>query len=186
MKRSLLIALAACACASTPEASTVAKPFEITDGRGAAPFATVETATLTNYTRVAPNIGTAGKPGPGGIAAAKAAGFRTIIDLRGPDEDGVAGDAAAAVEMGMDRATMPMPGDAEAIPAFIDELADLLDDQDRYPILLHCGSANRAGAAWALYRAENGVPALIAIEEGRAAGMTSRESLVREVLGAER
>jgi hypothetical protein len=37
---------------------------------------------------------------------------------------------------------------------------------------------------WALYRASRGVPAAIAIQEGRAAGLKpSREGRVRELLG---
>ena len=176
-----LIPLVLASCAATVESANMTAPFEQAAG-SAAPFASKETALWANYTRVAPNIGTAGRPEGGGIAAAKAAGFETIIDLRAMDEEGVASDAEAAGEVGIARISMPMPAEPSSIGPFMDDLAPLLMDEARYPILLHCGSANRAGAAWALFRARSGVPVSVAIEEGRAAGMTSRESLVRDVL----
>ena len=43
-------------------------------------------------------------------------------------------------------------------------------------------SSNRSGAIWALYRASVGVSPLTAIEEGRAAGLASREAAVRKAL----
>lgn len=49
---------------------------------------------------------------------------------------------------------------------------------------MHCESSNRVGAAWALYRAANGVPAEIAVQEGRTVGLKpNRERRVREMLG---
>jgi len=44
-------------------------------------------------------------------------------------------------------------------------------------------TSNRSGAIWSLYRARMGVPAEIAIQEGRAAGLESREAAVRDRLG---
>jgi uncharacterized protein (TIGR01244 family) len=73
--------------------------------------------------------------------------------------------------------TAPTP---EQVAAF----AKVVEDPSTYPILLHCHSSNRVGAMWALYRAAAGVPAEIAIQEGRTVGMkSSREGAVREQLG---
>jgi uncharacterized protein (TIGR01244 family) len=148
-----------------------------------AAFPTPELAVIHNYTRVARYVALAGKPGDGGVDAAAAAGFTTIIDLRQPDEEGVTADVTAAALNHLDHYALPMPSEPEKAEAFMARLSLLLDDAANYPILLHCGSANRAAAAWALYRARGGTDPFTALEEARAAGLTSREPFVRTVLG---
>ena len=51
-------------------------------------------------------------------------------------------------------------------------------------MLVHCASGNRVGALIALSAADEGVPVEEALARGRAAGMTSTEARVRELLGA--
>ena len=66
----------------------------------------------------------------------------------------------------------------------VDRIAEIVNDPANYPILMHCQSSNRVGASWALYRAQAGVPAKIAVQEGRTVGLKpSREWKVREILG---
>jgi protein tyrosine/serine phosphatase len=59
----------------------------------------------------------------------------------------------------------------------------VVENAANLPVLVHCHSANRVGAMWALYRASKGVPPAVAVEEGRTAGLKSREKAVREKLG---
>lgn len=183
IERPVLALLLPLALAMSVPAGATAKPFAARLPEQAAPFGDRIPASMTNYARVAPAVATVGRLDPPGLDAARALGFRRIIDLRQADEPGVAEGAAHAAGIGLARIHLPMPAQAAAIPAFLDALVPLLDDAQGYPLLLACGSANRAAAAWALYRARKGVPAMVAIEEGRAAGLTSREALVREVLG---
>lgn len=64
------------------------------------------------------------------------------------------------------------------------EFAALVEDTKHFPLLVHCVSANRVGAMWALYRAQVGAPVSLAIEEGRAIGLQpAREIDVRKRLG---
>ena len=63
------------------------------------------------------------------------------------------------------------------------ELRSLLQDA-KGPVLVHCASGNRVGALIALSAADEGVPVEEALARGRAAGMTSTEARVRELLGA--
>lgn len=51
--------------------------------------------------------------------------------------------------------------------------AHVVEDPDNAPLLIHCGSANRVGAMWALYRALKGIPEEIALEEARTIGLQS-------------
>lgn len=159
-------------------------PFAEAAQERAAPFGSAVGTSLPNYSRVAPAIATAAAPGVAGIERAKALGFRHLVDLRADSEPGVAEETRRAAELGLRRTSLPMPMDPAAIPAFLQRLAPLLEGADGYPLLMVCGSANRTSAAWALYRAKRGVPPLVAIEEGRAAGLTARgEALVRKALG---
>lgn len=159
-------------------------PFAAASPDAVAPFGSAVGGAFTNYSRVAPSIATAAAPGVAGVEQAKAMGFRHLIDLRGDSERGVAAEAQRANEIGLRRTSLPMPMEAGAIPAFLERLAAELEGAGGYPVLMVCGSASRTSAAWALYRAKRGVPPLVAIEEGRAAGLSPRgEVLVRAALG---
>jgi protein tyrosine phosphatase (PTP) superfamily phosphohydrolase (DUF442 family) len=172
------------ALASPAAAERLSPPFELADGQKAAPFGNAVPRMISNYGRAAPAVGISGQPTVAGIDAAQELGFALMVDLRQPEETGVAAEAARAADIGLRRISVPMPGTPGAeLDAFLDQLTGILDEASNFPILLNCGSANRAAAAWTLYRARRGVPAAVAIEEGRALGLTSREALVREVLG---
>ena len=64
------------------------------------------------------------------------------------------------------------------------ELAELLDRAEG-PILLHCASANRVGALLALNVYEETGNTELALETGRAAGMTRLEKVVTEIIEAD-
>lgn len=159
----------------TPAAAAVAAAPE-------APFGDKVSEAITNYNRATPFIGTSGRYGPTSVAEVKALGFATIIDLRGPDEEGVAANAAAAKAAGLRYIAIPVTEKAPT-EAQVQTFAQVVEDPANYPILVNCHSANRVGAMWALYRAQAGIPAEIAVEEGRTAGLTSREPAVRARLG---
>jgi protein tyrosine/serine phosphatase len=63
------------------------------------------------------------------------------------------------------------------------EFAHVVEDPDNAPLLIHCASANRVGAMWALYRALKGNPEELALEEARTIGLQpNREAAVRKWL----
>ncbi len=147
-----------------------------------APFGDRVSPALLNYNRASPFVGTAGVPGPGGIAEARALGFRLIVDLRTPPE-GTGLEAAEADRVGIRYLNLPVAGGAPS-DALVARFAQVVEDPRNWPVLVHCVSANRAGAMWALYRASRGVPPRVAIEEGRTAGLRpDREQRVRARLG---
>ncbi len=147
-----------------------------------APFGDKVSQAILNYNRAFPAIATAGLLRDGGVEEAKRLGFKTVVDLRTPEE-GIAEERRAVEDAGLAYVNIPVATRAptmEQVAAF----AEVANDAGTYPILLHCASANRAGAMWALYRASEGVPVEVAIEEGRTNGLSSREPAVRERLGA--
>ncbi|WP_078085872.1 fused DSP-PTPase phosphatase/NAD kinase-like protein [Microbulbifer mangrovi] len=145
------------------------------------PFGDNMGAEVMNYNRLRPYLATGGSIDLAQVESLKSKGFRTIIDLRTPEE-GTEEERVAVEAAGMTYFNLPIdkgvPSDAQ-----IARLGEILADGGAAPLLLHCGSGNRAGAVWAIYRARNGIPLEIAIEEGRTAGMrASREEQVRSLL----
>ncbi|MFD1216570.1 fused DSP-PTPase phosphatase/NAD kinase-like protein [Microbulbifer celer] len=142
------------------------------------PFGDNMGAEVTNYNRLRPHIATGGTLDLSAIPQLKAKGFKTIIDLRTPEE-GTAEEKTAVEATGMHYVNLPVakgrPSDEQ-----IQTLAEILADSGNRPVLIHCASGNRVGTAWAIYRLQQGIPLEIAIEEGRTAGMRpSREAQVR-------
>ena len=178
---SLALALAACTT-SPPQVRALSAPFVVTESDELAPLGGDVSSDIVNYSRAAPHVGISGALNGSGVAEAKDLGFRLIIDLRQPDENGVEANAAKAQELGIKRVQMPFASDETAWEQ-ISGLEEAFADPSNYPILLHCGSANRAAAAWALYRSRAGVNPITALEEALALGLTSREGFVRERLG---
>lgn len=152
-------------------------------GAPQAPFGDKVSAAVPNYNRALPDVGTSGAYAADAVAEVEALGFAAAVDLRGADEAGVAANAEALEAAGIRYFHIPVtttaPSDAQ-----VAEFARILADPANRPLLVNCASANRVGALWALYRAEQGVPAEVAVEEGRTAGLKpSREGAVRERLG---
>lgn len=109
----------------------------------------------------------------------------TIISLRLPAEDPF-DEPGLIASLGGTFIRYPVsPTDYDSV-AFREAMYDLYDAElDAGNIVyLHCASSNRVGASWALYQAERkGVDGEEAIAMGRAAGLGSLETRVREILG---
>jgi uncharacterized protein (TIGR01244 family) len=126
-------------------------------------------------------MATAGLLKNGAIPKLKALGFTSILDLRGPDE-GTASEKEAAESTGLRYFNIPV---TDGLPTTfqIIEFAHVVEDPANAPLLIHCGSANRVGAMWALYRALEGIPNETALEEARTIGLQpDREADVRKWL----
>jgi len=128
----------------------------------------------------------AGQPTQAALERFAAEGGTMVIDLRTHQGgDNASFDEPAAVErLGMDYLHIPMSGDSltrEDVGRFAQSMEAVAG-----PVLLHCGSANRAGGFWGAYLAlHKGWDTEAAIEAGRAAGMQSEsvEASARRVIG---
>lgn len=135
--------------------------------------------------RVEPVSGltTAGQPDEAAFRVFAENGYHTVIDLRTAEEDRGLDEPAVVDQLGMRYIAMPIgAGDINFDKAR--ELAELLDRSEG-PILLHCASANRVGALLALNVYEETGDAALALQTGRAAGMTRLEKLVTEIIDAD-
>jgi len=128
------------------------------------------------------NIATAGFLKDAAISQLKSLGFATILSLCGPAE-GTDAEKKIVEAAGLRFLNIPftdsVPSDAQ-----VAEFARIVEDSTHFPLIIHCGTANRTGAMWTLYRAHRGVPISIAVEEGRTIGMQrDREKAVLNRLG---
>lgn len=169
-------------CAARPAiVGVAANPYDVAAKHKQAPYGDAMPAIVKNYLRAAPYIGTGGIVDPKGFAELKRLGFKTIINLNTVKE-GAETEGKGIMAAGLGYVSIPVateaPDDKEVV-AF----SKYVNDPKFYPILVHCESSNRVGAMWALYRAKNGVPPEIAVQEGRTVGLKpSREGAVREML----
>jgi uncharacterized protein (TIGR01244 family) len=95
--------------------------------------------------RPLPDIVTAGQPTRENLADVSAAGFRTVLDLRTPDEPRGYDEVAEVAGVGMAYVNVPVTPDTLA-PADFDRVRAVLRDPQQRPVLFHCKSANRVGA----------------------------------------
>lgn len=131
-----------------------------------------------------PGVYTAGQPARGDWASLAARGVATVVDLRTPEEMPQRDEAAEVAAAGMAYKRLPV---ADAAALDLERAASLaaIVAGSQGPVLVHCASANRAGALVALMANLDGMPADEALVLGREAGMRSTESRVRVVLGIE-
>ncbi|TBR08262.1 MAG: hypothetical protein EPO46_10235 [Lysobacter sp.] len=141
---------------------------------------------MTTIRQFEPGLYSAGQPSPEELADLAQQGVRTVINLRGTDETMGFDEAAEAARLGMDYRAVPIANASQLDRAKIDEFARELDDaRQRGAVLIHCGSANRVGAAVALQEGWlRGRDAEDALDAGRAAGLTALEPVVAGLLSS--
>lgn len=138
---------------------------------------------ILNAKMPAPDLLTCGQPLPVQLEQARKAGYRTIINLRPPGEVSGFDEAAAVAGLGMRYINIPIGGPADLTVENAQKLADVLDDLNAYPVLLHCGNSNRVGALMALKAGLlDGEDADTALEIGRQAGLAGLADAVRALL----
>jgi uncharacterized protein (TIGR01244 family) len=117
---------------------------------------------------------TGGQPTEKAFAKLAEQGFKSVLNLRTAGE-GV--DLAREREMvekaGMNYISIPIVSSAPKLEQ-ADEFIKAVGDKSHQPMLIHCGSANRVGAFWMIYRVvAQGWPQDKALDEARRIGLTS-------------
>lgn len=140
---------------------------------------------LPNACEPEPGLLTGGQPSRACLEAARAAGYRTVVNLRPAGEFKDFDESRVARELGFDYVAIPVAGvtdlDAEAVTALDAVLADPL----RRPALIHCGSGNRVGALFAVHACrKRGLGVDEALVLGEKAGLTKLREAVRAALRA--
>jgi len=159
----------------------------VADDPGSAPVSSlkVDLDAVVEVGKVMPvdGISTAGQPDERAFRVFADNGYVAVIDLRTPEEDRGMDEPSVIEKLGMHYVNLPIGGEDITFDK-ARELESLIDDYDG-PVLIHCASANRVGALLALMMVDDGADDELAIEMGKAAGMTRLEPLVREILDAD-
>ncbi len=157
-------------------------------GLGASPLLagvpeTVEPAVIPAYRLIRPDLATAGQPSPDALARLREMGFKTVVNLR-TEGEGAAAERAVVEAQGLRYVWIPVTPDTFGL-GDVQAIEKVLDDPAAGPVLFHCSSSNRVGAAWAVIQARKGKNPDEALAAGRTAGLHSpqMEAAVRRVLG---
>jgi uncharacterized protein (TIGR01244 family) len=132
-------------------------------------------------------IATGGQPTDSAFAKLAANGYRAVLSLRTATEGVDPKHQQEAVEKaGMRYINIPVLSSAPN-PAQVDEFIRAVKNKDNQPMLVHCGSANRVGAFWMIYRVvDQGWTEDMALEEAIKIGLTSPvlKSFAHEYIGS--
>lgn len=122
------------------------------------------------------NIATGAQPKAAAFAKLASNGFRSVLSLR-TDKEGVdlKKDRKLTEAAGMRYIHIPVVT-ADPDPKRVDEFIRAVEDRKNHPMLLYCGSANRVGAFWMIYRVvADGWTEEKAMEEAVKIGLTRPE-----------
>ena len=131
------------------------------------------------------DVATSGVPTEAALAALHESGFTTVVDLRGEHEKDGADSKSAVESQGMSYVALPVTS-RDDLSIENAKTLDAIIAEAKGPVLVHCGSGNRAGALLALRASANGATDEVALEVGRKAGMTRSEGVVSEKLTADK
>ena len=119
-------------------------------------------------------IATGGQPTDAAFAKLAANGYRAVLSLRTASEGiDLKHEQEAVEKAGMRYVSVPVVSSAPK-PEQVDQFIKAVKQKDNQPMLIHCGSANRVGAFWMIYRVvDQGWPEDKALEEAIKIGLTS-------------
>jgi len=104
---------------------------------------------IRNFSRVDATVACGGATDPAAMAALRAQGFVSVINLRLDSEPGADVEAgrAAAEAAGMRYIHIPF-NVQEADDSVVDAFLEAVADPANQPVYIHCASANRVGGLW--------------------------------------
>lgn len=167
--------------AAPPPAAPPSAPEPVAEETAANPLQ----VPIPNARMLADDVLSGGQPTVEQFEQAAAAGFRTVVNLRTPGEEGVWDEAPKAEELGLRYVAIPVAGVEGLTVENARDLAEIFDDPGARPLMIHCGSGNRIGALFALKAYHlDGESTEAALEIGRNAGLTrlELEEVVKERL----
>lgn len=138
---------------------------------------------LMNAHKISNDIWVSGQPTSAQLALIHAAGVKTLVNLCPSGECGW-DEQHEAERSGLAYSSIPISNGNDLSREAALQLHQTLVNCTK-PVLVHCGSSNRAGALFALksFYAE-GCDIETALQQGRAAGLKELEPMVRQILSS--
>ncbi len=108
---------------------------------------------IVNFARIETTVACAGAITPESVTQIRDMGFRSIINLRRPVEEGanVEDEAAAAQAAGIKYVHLPFGGEF-LDPAVADRFLVTITEPDTAPAFIHCAGGGRASSMWFIKR----------------------------------
>jgi uncharacterized protein (TIGR01244 family) len=112
-----------------------------------------ERAGIVNYTQVDAVVACGGATETKALDGLRKDGFKTVINLRLPTEQGanIEQNSAYAKEIGLNYISIPLNGQAPETKT-VDTFLSTIANKANQPVYIHCGSASRVGAMWMVKR----------------------------------
>lgn len=134
-------------------------------------------AGTANASEPAPGLLVSGQPGVRQFEALKAAGVDLVVDLRDPMEPRPLDEAATLAALGMEYVNIPVTAMSLDDTTLERILSRMRERADR-PLLVHCASGNRVGAATIAHlMLDGGLPEDDAIQAAMRHGLRGAEIL---------
>jgi uncharacterized protein (TIGR01244 family) len=130
---------------------------------------------IVNFTKVDAVVACGGATETAALEGLKNDGFKAVINLRLPTEQGANLDenAAKAKALGLNYISLPLNGQSPD-PKVVDDFLAAVANKANQPVFVHCGSAGRVGAVWMVKRVlQDGWPVEKALEEAKMIGLRS-------------
>lgn len=149
-----------------------------------------ERAGIVNFTQVDAVVACGGATETTALDGLATDGFKAVINLRRPTEQGadLEQNAAHARSLGLTYISIPFNGQQPDSQAVDDFLAAVADEANR-PVFVHCASASRVGAMWLVKRVlQDGWAVDKATEEAKLIGLRSEtlEAFALEYINSHR
>ena len=144
-----VLVLIAGACSATQDTTPAPAPEQAAGGHKAITTDKLEPYECGSITRMHTFGGVflASQPKPADCEQAKNGGVKTVVNLRPESEIKDFDEPAVVAKLGLKYVNVPFGSPAQMSDAVLDRARDVLNTAER-PILMHCSSANRAGAVW--------------------------------------
>lgn len=145
-------------------------------------------AGITNFTKVDAVVACGGATEVSALDGLKQDGFKTIINLRLPTEQGANIDEnrGKAQAIGLKYVHIPFSGSAPD-PKAVDQFLATVADKTNQPVYIHCAAAGRVAAMWMVKRVlQDGWDVEKAAEEARVIGPANKvlEQFARDYIAS--
>ena len=151
----------------------IAVVFMLLTGAAATPSRETDEKLLPNFHQVNEHLYRGAQPLPGGIQRILALKIKTIINLRGEDENS-RGEEAEAKAAGVRYYSIALPGFGRPSDEQVEKVLGIINDSQNWPVFVHCHHGeDRTGTIIAVYRiSHDGWTSEQAKKEAKSFGMS--------------
>ncbi|HKR01735.1 MAG TPA: tyrosine-protein phosphatase [Pyrinomonadaceae bacterium] len=151
---------------------------------GFAPRASGQEEAIPNFHQVNEHLYRGAQPQKGWVEKLTALKIKTVINLRGEDENARLEEAEARAA-GLQYFNVPLPGFGRPSDEQVEKVLDLINDPQNWPVFVHCHHGeDRTGTIIAVYRiSHDGWTSEQAKKEAKSYGMSRFQFGMKDYIG---